>query len=359
VSAAVDGVREPASIRVSGAEMRSLLAEILSRAGADAQAAELVAGSLVASDECGVHSHGSMRIGDYVAGIRAGKIAPMARPRVLAGRGPFRSLAGMSAFGQVAARELVARVIDGTREHGVCLGTLSGVAHIGRLGEWVEHVVAEGYIALAWCNCGDPGGNVAPFGGRAARLGTNPIAYGIPAGSRDAIIADFSTSIAAEGKIRLHKHAGEALPDGWVIDADGRPSTDPNALYEGGALLPAGGHKGFALALLVEILGGVLAGGGCASLGEPAGNGLVLLAVDPERSAGRDGFGSRVAAVVEAIASVPPALDGSPVLIPGDPERAAARRSARGGFELSALTWQSITDAAHSVGVVLPTETRK
>jgi LDH2 family malate/lactate/ureidoglycolate dehydrogenase len=355
VSAAADGVREPASIRVSAAQMRNLLSEILSRAGADAEAAELVAGSLVASDERGVHSHGSMRVGDYVAAIRAGKIAPTARPRVLAGGGPLLSLEGMSAFGQVAARELVARVVDGTREHGVCLGTLSGVAHVGRLGEWVEHVVAEGYIALAWCNCGNPGGNVAPFGGSAARLGTNPMAYGIPAGSREAIIADFSTSIVAEGKIRLYKHAGEALPDGWVIDAEGRPSNDPDALYEGGALLPAGGHKGFALALLVEILGGVLAGGGCASLGEPAGNGLVLLAVDPARSAGRDAFGSRVAAVVESIASVPAALDGSPVLVPGDPERAAAARAACDGFELSALTWQSITDAAHSLGVVLHT----
>jgi uncharacterized oxidoreductase len=179
------------------------------------------------------------------------------------------------------------------------------------------------------------------------------MAYGIPAGSRGPIVADFSTSIVAEGKVRLYKHAGEALPDGWVIDVDGQPSNDPDALYAGGALLPAGGHKGFALALLVEILGGVLADGGCASLGEPAGNGLVLLAVDPGRSAGRDAFDRRVAAVVEAIASTPPAFDGSPVLIPGDPERASAAQAALDGFELSAHTWRGITDVAQSLGVIV------
>jgi uncharacterized oxidoreductase len=331
--------------------MQELGTRILRAAGADPEAAAVVSASLVASDLRGVHSHGSIRLPDYLAGIHAGAIAPTARPRIVADGGPLVSLDGCSAFGQVAAHELVRAVVDGAREHGVCLGTLAGVAHVGRLGEWVERVADEGLLALAWCNCGDPGGNVAPYGAAGARLGTNPMAYAIPAGVRPPIVADFSTSTVAEGKVRLYRHAGERLPDGWVIDADGRPTDDPEALYAGGALLPAAGHKGYALALLVEILGGVLAGGACASLGEAAGNGLVLLAVDPARSAGGAQFATRVDAVADVISSLRPAPGGDGVLLPGAPEREAATRSQHEGYELSHASWREIADAARSLGI--------
>lgn len=344
-----------AAVRVTPARLQELVERVLRAAGADADAAVIVAASLVASDVRGVRSHGAVRVPDYVAAIRAGKIAPASRSRATGEPGAMVALDGCSAFGQVAAGELADAVAEGTRANGICLGTLAGVTHVGRLGEWVERLAAQGFIALAWCNCGDPGGNVAPFGGATARLGTNPLAFAIPAGSRPAIVADFSTSVVAEGKVRLFKQAGQRLPDGWIIAASGEPSSDPQALYDGGALLPMGGHKGFALALLVEVLGGVLAGAGCASLGESPGNGLVLLGIDPARSASGHGFGARVAAVAEALVATPPAPGGDGVAMPGDPERAFAEHAERDGLEFAPGTWQEIENAARSLGVALET----
>jgi LDH2 family malate/lactate/ureidoglycolate dehydrogenase len=239
------------------------------------------------------------------------------------------------------------------RRHGVSLVTLAGVQHVGRLGEWVERVAREGMIALAWCNCGDPYGNVVPFGGREARLGTNPLAYAFPVGSRPPVVADFSTSIVAEGKVRLSRHRGESVPDGWLVDPDGAPTNDPEALYRGGAILPAAGHKGYALALLVEVLGGVLAGAGCASLGESPGNGVVLIAIDPAAVGEERDFGERVLAVLESVGGSAPAVAGRPVRIPGEPEAEMRAQRLSQGVPVAEQTWATLVEAAAKVGVEL------
>jgi LDH2 family malate/lactate/ureidoglycolate dehydrogenase len=328
--------------------LRGLVERILVAAGADDEAAALVAGSLVASDLRGVESHGVIRVGDYLRAIRAGRIRPSARPRVVRDTGAVFALDGDGAFGQLGARELALLAAERARTHGVALGTLAGVAHVGRLGEWVELAASTGCVALAWCNCGDPGGNVVPFGGRASRLGTNPIAYAVPASGGTLVVADFSTSVVAEGKVRLYLHAGRPVPDGWIVDPAGEPTNDPAELYRGGAILPMGGHKGFALALLAEILGGIFAGAGCVSLGDSPGNGVVLLAIDASSE-----LPERVTGLLGAIKSSPPAADGDGVVIPGEPERAAADRREREGIPVSAGAWSSLAESAESLGVTL------
>jgi uncharacterized oxidoreductase len=331
--------------------LTAIVERILEAAGADGEAAALVAASLVESDLCGVSSHGAMRVPEYLRAIGSGRIDPAARPAVAADHGAVVVLDGRGAFGQVAGGELVAAAVQRARVHGVGLGLLAGVTHVGRLGEWVGRVADGGCIAVAWCNCGDPYGNVVPFGGRHARLGTNPIAYAVPGGAEPAIVADFSTSIVAEGKVRLLRHGGRPVPDGWLLDAAGEPSTDPEALYAGGAIMPAAGHKGFALSLLVEILGGVLAGAGCASLGETPGNGLVLLAIDPGRGAAGPAFAERVTAVLESVRGAGPG-----VRIPGEPEREERARRRAAGVPLIAAVWRTLVDAAATVGVDLAHE---
>jgi LDH2 family malate/lactate/ureidoglycolate dehydrogenase len=337
-----------AARRLRPEALRRDVARVLEAAGADAEAAALVAGSLVGSDVRGVTSHGVIRVPEYLAGIAAGRIDPTARPCRVESLTAVVALDGRGSFGQVAARELALEVADRAGATGLALGTLAGVAHVGRVGEWVELIADAGCLAMAWCNCGDPGGNVLPFGGREARLGTNPMAYAVPVPGRPAVVADFSTSVVAEGRVRVMLHAGRALPEGWVVDARGEPTTDPEALYAGGALQPMAGHKGFALGLLVELLGGVLAGGACASLGERAGNGLVLLAIRPG-----DPFGERARAVLDAIVATPPAAGTDGVMLPGEPEERAARRSEAEGIACSERTWQAFVQAAASVGVDL------
>jgi LDH2 family malate/lactate/ureidoglycolate dehydrogenase len=346
----VAGPPTAGSQTVPAAELQALVERILRAAGADDEAAALVAASLVASDLRGVESHGVIRVAEYVRAIGSGRIVPTARARIVRESGAVVALDGERAFGQVAARQLAELATERARRHGVALATLAGVNHVGRLGEWVEIPAAAGCVALAWCNCGEAGGNVVPFGGRAPRLGTNPIAYAVPAGFGRTVVADFSTSVVAEGKVRLFLHAGRPVPDGWIVDGSGQATNDPAELYRGGAILPMGGHKGFALALLVEILGGILAGAGCVSLGDSPGNGVVLLAIDPASA----DFAERVATLLDAVRSSPPdAEDGPGVLIPGEPEAASAERREREGVPLSPAARSVLVEAAGLVGVVV------
>jgi hydroxycarboxylate dehydrogenase B len=350
MTAAAPGSLAPPTIPAE--RLRVLVERILGAAGADEEAAALVAASLVGSDLRGVESHGVIRVAEYVRGIREGRIRPAARPRVVRDGGAVFALDGGGAFGQVGARELALLAAERAGSHGIALGTLVGVTHVGRLGEWVELAAAGGCIALAWCACGEPGGNVVPFGGRASRLGTNPIAYAAPAGSGPPVVGDFSTSVVAEGKVRLYLHAGRAVPDGWIVDPAGEPTNDPAELYRGGAILPMGGHKGFALALLAEILGGIFAGAGCTSLGERPGNGVVLVAIDGASGASSD-LPERVGTLLDAVRSSPPTAEGAGVVIPGEPERAAADRRGRDGIPVSPGAWTALAETAESLGVTL------
>jgi LDH2 family malate/lactate/ureidoglycolate dehydrogenase len=160
------------------------------------------------------------------------------------------------------------------------------------------------------------------------------------------VVADFSTSVVAEGKVRLHRHAGEPVPDGWLVDSDGCPTNDPEALYDGGAILPSGGHKGFALSLLVEILGGALTGAGCVALGESPGNGVVLVALDPAHGPAADIFNARVAGVLGSLRA-----SGPDVVIPGEPERHLREQRREAGIPMVASVWRSLMEAAAAVGV--------
>ncbi len=343
--------RSGESVLVGADRLTAIVERVLAAAGADDGAAGLVARSLVAGDLAGVSSHGAMRVPEYLKAIDAGRITPRARPRVVGDHGAMVILDGQRAFGQVAASELSVTVADRARAHGVSAGLLFGVQHVGRLGEWVERAAADGCIALAWCSCGDPYGNVVPFGGRQARLGTNPIAYAIPGHPEPTVVADFSTSVVAEGKVRLFLHAGEPVPDGWLLDGLGDPTTDPRKLYDGGAILPAGGHKGFALSLLVEILGGALTGAGCVSLGVSPGNGLVLVAIDPACGPAADGFQDQVVEVLRSLKAA-----GPDVLIPGELERRVREERRRAGIPVMAPVWRDLIQAAAGVGVELADE---
>jgi LDH2 family malate/lactate/ureidoglycolate dehydrogenase len=206
-------------------------------------------------------------------------------------------------------------------------------------------------VAILACNGGPPGGSVAPFGGRGRALGTNPLSFSIPRGRGAPIVGDFSTSATAEGKVRVYLHSGELVPDGWLIDSDGRPSTKPADFYAGGAILPSGGHKGFALGLLVEVLGGVLAGEGCACLGEDPGNGVIMIGVDVSRFRPRAQFEAEVDRVADAVGAVPAAHGFSRVTLPGEPELAVSRARAATGLPFAEETWRSIVGAARTLGV--------
>jgi uncharacterized oxidoreductase len=226
--------------------------------------------------------------------------------------------------------------------------------HVGRLGAWVQLAADEGTLALATCNSPVHGHDVLPWGGRDGRLGTNPIAYAVPTGGLP-IVADFSTSVAPEGKLRFYRNEGKSVPDGWILDADGRPTNDPRAFYgpPRGNILPLGagaGHKGFALGLLVEILGSALAGIGTQDP-QAFGNGVCFIVVDPSAFCPLEEFRRLMDQTVAYIKSSQPAPGFDEVLVPGELEFRTEEERQRDGIPVDAAVFEALRKHGERLGV--------
>jgi uncharacterized oxidoreductase len=221
-----------------------------------------------------------------------------------------------------------------------------------------------GLVSMLMVNSHGGAVRVAPPGGKAPRPPTNPLAIGVPHGDAP-LVLDFSTSATAEGKVRVKKIAGQPCPEGWLIDCEGRPTTDPNALYGNppGAILPMGGaqaYKGFGLGLMIEILTGALSGGNCAkSVPYPKkGNCVFILLIDPARFGGADHFQGEVAQLVEYIKSCPRTDACSEIILPGEPERRLAAVRAKEGIFLDEENWQALVKLGQQLGVTAPEQSR-
>jgi len=167
-------------------------------------------------------------------------------------------------------------------------------------------------------------------------------------------VIDFSTSVVASGKIRVARDKGEEVPEGWILDREGRPTRHPEDYYDGGMLLPAAGHKGYALSLLIEVLGGLLTGAGTLILpgsGYEVGNGVFFLVINVEAFCPLVEFTARVRELGKTIKATPPVVKGGEVLLPGEPEQRIKARRLAEGIPVADVTWQAIVDAARSVGV--------
>ncbi len=295
---------------------------IFRAAGAGEEDAALVARSLVEAELCGHPSHGLIRVPEYLGQIRGGAIDPAARPEIVTDRGATLVVDGHWGFGQVVATQATRWLIERTREHGSAAVAVRRCAHIGRAGVYPEQAAAQGLVAFAFVNGGGAKPRVAPHGGRRAVFGTNPIAAAVPLPGSEPVVIDFSTAAVASGKIRVLHQRGEPLPEGWIIDAEGRPSTSAEDYYAGGMLLPAAAHKGYALCLLVELLAGCLTGAGSPGVpdsGYEVGNGLFLQAFDVEAFMPLERFGDAASALAGILHDTPPAA--------GSGARAAARRA--------------------------------
>ena len=324
--------------------------------GAPAGTAHLVARSLVGANLAGHDSHGVIRTAQYVTYVENEMLLPAIEPVVTSQVGAISQVDGRHGFGQLTAQFGMAHTIAVTREHGLAATTLLNANHIGRVGEWVELAARENQIGIAFCNGGSPGGLVAPHGGRQRLLGTNPFAAAVPIADDDPFVLDFATSVVAEGKVRVARNKELPLPDGWILDKTGQPSNNPNDLYDQGMLLTAGLYKGFALSMLVDLLGGILTGQGAPALPRSTRfyNGVLFIALDIQKFRNVAEFLAEAREYAD-IVRANPARDGyDGVLIPGDPERhsAAARIEA---IPLDDNTWLQIGEVAERYGVAIPT----
>ncbi len=329
---------------------------ILRAAGATEAGASLVANSLVNSNLAGHDSHGVVRVRQYLDTINAGELDPTAAPVIAGETATVTMIDAQRGFGQIAAHFAMQVTIDKAQKQGLAATGLLNCNHVGRLGEWVEMAAGQGFIGLAFCNGGRPGGLVAPYGGAGRLLGTNPLAAAMPVAGRRPVVIDFSTSIVAEGKVRIARNQGQSVPEGWILRADGHPSTNPEDLYAGGMLLPIAGHKGYGLSLLVEFLGGILTGQGCP--GVPGytvlRNGVLFLVLSIEAFRPAEDFLAESAALCDQVKGVSPAPGFNEVLLPGEPEQRTAKRRQAEGIQIDETTWTQLTTAATTLGVAVP-----
>ena len=212
--------------------------------------------------------------------------------------------------------------IDKARACGIAMVGLRDVGHVGRIGDWAEMAAEAGQVSLHFVGTTGLGALMVPFGGTDRRLSLCVVAAGVPRASKPPVIYDIATSVVAEGKVFVAKNKGVRLPEGHLIAKDGKPTTDPNDLYAGGALLPFGGHKGSGLAIVADLLAGALTGAGTSARREQEMvNTMCSIYVDPDRLPDRAAFDAEVDALVDWVKGSPPAEAGGEVLVPGDIER--------------------------------------
>lgn len=345
---------------ISAAKLTELAMELLTQGGVGGDEARLVAVSLAGANLRGHDSHGVMRIPSYLDWVAKREVVPGA-PFSIIRESPTALVAdGGWGFGQTQARRLTEGVIAKARASGTGVGTLIRCGHIGRLGEYCELAAEAGLVSMIMANTHGYARRVAPPGGKAPRLGTNPLAFGVPADDAP-LVLDFGTSATAEGKVRVKKIAGQLCPDGWLLDAAGKPTNDPNTLYADppGTILPMGGpqaYKGFGLALMVEIFAGALSGG--VTIRERPinqnGNCVFMLLVDPEHFGGRAHFAAEVSQLCFFVRGCPPIEGVEEIQLPGDPERRLLVERQAKGIPLDEGNWSQLTALAERLGVKLP-----
>ncbi|MFM1967855.1 MAG: hypothetical protein RL590_712 [Actinomycetota bacterium] len=318
---------------------------ILKRVGTAEEDALSVAESLVSAQEAGHTSHGVMRLVEYVDFVKQGQVNPIARPKITSERGAVINLDGQWGWGQIACKLAVELVAERALKFGIATVAIDSCNHIGRLGEYMEMLAKRSLVAIMFCNTGP---SVAAHGGKTRLFGTNPFAAAIPSTDGN-IVIDFATAGTAEGKIRVSRSIGEKVPEGLIITKDGKPTTNPEAFYEGGALLPFGGHKGYCLSLLIDLLGGAMSGVHPAmNESYKHGNGTMLIAMDPDFFVGREEFDKDITESKRQIKNAPPAIDGYSVLLPGEVE-ANSKENNLDGIQILEVVWNSILELENSL----------
>jgi LDH2 family malate/lactate/ureidoglycolate dehydrogenase len=334
----------------SAGELEQTTRAVLEALGSPPDLAAIVAHSLVEANLMGHDSHGVIRLPAYAKLAHKGQIKPAERSRIAKQHKASAQVDGCWGWGQPAAHQATQTAIGLAREFGVAAVTITRCNHVGRLGEYVELIARAGLIGMAMSNIDAA---VAPFGGRKRVLGTNPMAYAVPrADGQNPVLIDFATSGTAEGKLQVARAKGEKVGPGLILDKHGLPSQDPEAFYDDGVLLPFGGHKGYGLSVMIDLLGGALSGMAPASLPDyGGGNGTLLIALNIPAFVSESVFTSQVEGLCANLKSTPTAPGFKEVLVPGDPEWQTRAQRLDKGIELPATTWQRIQALAHELQI--------
>jgi uncharacterized oxidoreductase len=338
-------------VTVFAEDLKRDVRAILDAAGCPEVVSTRVADSLVESNLVGHDSHGVMRVPFYLDAIRAGTLHPDGRIEIV-GETPATTLLDCGwNFGQVAAAQGMEMAIQKASALGIGMTVLRHCDHTGRIGEYVVTAAQQDMMGLVFCNGSIPGGLVAPFGGVERALGANPLAWSIPAGANP-IFLDFATAAVAHGKLEVAADKGELVAEGLIVDKHGNPTRDPHAEIDGGAILPFGGHKGYALGVMIELVGGGLSGVGFPLVpGYRWDQGTVLMAVNIAVFQPMSSFEAMIQEFRERIKAVRRAPGVQEILLPGELEWKTKAQREREGIPIPEATWQRIREYADAFGL--------
>ena len=344
-------------MRIDPAAMEEVAAAMFRAVGCNEAEARHTAAHLVLSNLSGHDSHGVIRLRDYIPWLERGMVRADRKAEIVHETPVSVTVDGGLGLGQEIGEQAMALGIARARNHGLAAVGIRNTGHLGRIGHWAERCAEAGFLSLHFVNTSGFGVLVAPFGSKEARLSANPMAAGAPVPGGEPIILDISTASIAEGKIKVAKNAGKPLPEGCVVDAEGRPTRDPAAFYgpPRGAILPIGGHKGYGLSVIIELLAGALTGGGCT---DPAAeharelrNNMCSILIAPDLLGAGRSQPAELDRFIAWLKAAPPLRDGDEVLLPGEIERRTriARRGA--GLPLADATLAEIAAIGARLGI--------
>lgn len=341
--------------KVAVENLEKLCLDAMARAGLASDEAKVIADILVTTDTWGVHTHGTKQLRGLMKNFRDGKMELGATAELI-GEGPSWALFdGHRSNPMVTSQRAMSTAISKARTSGIAVSCVRESGHFGAAGYYANMAAREGMIGISMCNV-DAG--VAVPGSKGAVLGTNPIAYAVPTGRERTIFLDIATSVVAASKVFAAKANGKAIPTTWLLDGNGIPTSNPNNYPAEGALLPMAGHKGYGIALLVEIVTGVLSGGafgqGLVSWlngPEPVNQSFTFIAVDVASFSEPSAFFQRIQELSRQITTAPRAPGEERIYLPGDKEWDNRERALRDGIELPEDVIESLRGLAEDLSV--------
>ena len=338
-------------------QLQKITTDIFEAGGVPSDEAAIIGELLVASNLAGHDSHGVIRIPQYIGLIESGLIQPGAPLEIEQESASHALINGNWGFGHVIAQKAISLAIEKAKSSTISAISVYNCNHIGRIGSYPMMAAEAGMVGITMVNAGGAALYVAPFGGSDGRLATNPIAIATPTREGHPILLDITSSVVAQGKIRVAVNRGEPVPLGWIINSEGEPTSNPQDLMETppGALLPLGGiagHKGYALGLMIDILGGALSGAGCSGSGTTRlQNGVLMIALNIANFTPLDDFYEHIEGLVAHVKASPTAPGFDEILTPGEIEARQTERRLREGIPIDDETWRQIQETAAQVGL--------
>ncbi|RMF88027.1 MAG: Ldh family oxidoreductase [Nitrospinota bacterium] len=344
--------------RVAHEALGEMVVGILQAAGASEAEAQTVREHMIKANLVGHDSHGVILLPTYIERIARGHIVPGAPFEIVAESPTTARINGHWGFGQVVSTRAMELAIQKARTLNVAAVTVFQQSHVGRLADYPIMAAQAGMIGIMACDSGRTNKSVAPYGGRTRRLGTNPMSIALPSDLEGPVFLDMATSAVAAGKIAVARNRKQAVPLGWIIDKEGQPTTDPQAFYDGGAILPLGGdqaHKGYGLSFMVETLSGLLTGLGYGF--DPSGphnDGAFMAVFNVEAFYPLTEFKKMLSGFIAYLKDSPPAAGFQEVLYPGELEYRTEQQRRRTGIPVEEETWRQLVALAERFAVSVP-----